>query len=216
MVKKSGILREYDSKQNAYSNWQTADGLYSGWFIYSPQELKERYRDSGQNEYLSKALEREMQMLIAERIGSGEIIALGVQISPELKSEAERIPKVLFQSTEAKIDWDRGQISGLGREFHDVRICLALDMTETSGEPNSRTDQTKRGRKSHSPIFEEAFAQLELEHKNFTDWSLEKQTNEIREKAAALHPGLFRGTRKPGRSTVYRFLQVRRTRRSVP
>jgi hypothetical protein len=120
-------LRKFGSNRDAHTNWQTADELYFGWFAYSPFELKERYRDSGQNEALSKSLELEMQMLIRERIGSGEIVALGVQILPELKSEAEQIPKILFQSAEVDIDWECGRISGLGRQFNDARICLSAE-----------------------------------------------------------------------------------------
>lgn len=174
MVKKREFLRKFDSNRDAHSNWQTADGLYSSWFIYSPEELKERYRDSGKNERLSKFLELDMQMLIRERIGTGEIIALGVQISPDLKTEAERIPEILFQSADVDIDWQLGRISGFGRQYNDVRICLS-DEPDRPLERKSRSlaanSDRRGGRPSQYPKIREVLQELFADHPVYQHFS---------------------------------------------
>jgi len=214
VIKRPRYLQKFDPKRDAHTNWLNADNLEFGRFAYSPVELQERYRNAP-SDALTKAVQLEMEFEVRDQIAAGEIIVFGVQVSPELKSEAELIPPILFQSRDVEIDWDRCQISGLRRQFNDVRICLSDGLEASSEVPTAGREKAKRGRKSHSPLFEEAFALLEKEQKNFADWSLEKQTIEIREKTAALHPGLFQGG-KPGRSTVYRFLQRRRNGGAVP
>jgi hypothetical protein len=156
-----------------------------------------------------------LQLLLRDRIAEGEVLAFGVQILPEPKDFGTEIPNILFQSPTVEIDWDQDQISGLGRQFSDVRICLRADSTTPSGKTIAATGPAKRGPKGYSAIFEQAFAELELEHKDFLDWSMEKQAFEIQERAVTLRPGRFRGS-KPGRSTVYRFLRDRREGPSVP
>jgi hypothetical protein len=215
MIKKLKCLAQFDSNRDTNAIWQTADPIDFGWLVYGPSDLRERYRDSGQNLQRSKYLQIEMQLHLRDRIAAGEVKAFGVQIAPELKNEAQDIPQILFQSPDTRIDWDRCEILGLGRQFSDVRICLCERVNEPARQQIARTGPGKRGPKGYSEILDEAYSQLELEHDHFSDWALEKQMLEIQEKAAALHPGRFRGS-KPGRSTVYRFLSKRRFKVPVP
>jgi hypothetical protein len=215
VIKKLRYLRKFDPNRDANSNWREADPLHFAWLVYGPAELQERYRNSGSSPAASKALELELQFEVRAQIAAGKILAFGVRILPDLRDKAEQIPEILFQSADAKIDWEGDQIAGLGRQFNDVRICLSADSGTVSSQTIADASPLKRGRKSHSDILEEAFTQLELEHDHFSDWVSEKQMHEIQTRTAALHPGRFRGG-KPGRSTVYRFLSERRGKRSVP
>jgi hypothetical protein len=214
VVKNRQIVRKFDSKWDAHSNWELADPLDYAALNYAPFELAERFRDSGRDLHASRSIEFELRMLLRDRISNGEVLAFGIQISPEPKDKAEQIPRVLFQSPHAKIDWEQERIRGLDREFQDVKVCLREKANEPLEKPIAATEPRERGPKGYSKILEEAFGQLELEHKDFSDWSLEKQVMEIQRRSADRHPGRFKKS-PPGRSTVYRFLSKRSARSSV-
>lgn len=214
MVKNRQIARKLDSNWDAHSNWELADPLEYAALNYGPFELAERFRDSGRDLHASKSIEFELRTLLRDRVANGEVLAFGIQISAEPNDKAEQIPRILFQSAHAKIDWERGRIWSLGREFQDVKVCLPEKANEALEKPIAAKEPRKRGPKGYSEILEEAFAQLELEHKGFSDWSLEKQVFEIQRRSADRHPGRFKKS-PPGRSTVYRFLSKRSARSSV-
>jgi len=167
-------LRKFDPNLDASANWKGADPLKDAWFHYSPFELKERYRDSGRNPHLSKSLEFDMKLSVRGAIEEGEIIAFGVQTLPELKTQAEKIPPILFQSNDARIDWESGRISSFGLEFHDVRVCLWAE-SNTSPEkavgPLSPSSKRGGGRPSQYPKAREILLELYAEHSAYRQFS---------------------------------------------
>jgi hypothetical protein len=177
-------LRKFDPNLDASANWKEADLLRDAWFQYGPLELKERYRDSGRNPHLSKSLELDMKLSVRGSIEDGEILAFGVQIFPELKTEAEEIPAIFFQSRDARLDWESGRIFSFGREFHDVRICLS-SQPETPPEKRTATVATKSrrggGRPSQYSKIREVLQELFADHPAYQQFSaarLQKTVNE--------------------------------------
>jgi hypothetical protein len=193
--------------------WRDADSLSSSWFVHAPETLKEQYRDSGAHpEQRSLFLRRMMEGEVASRVADGGLIAFGVQTSPAVEDHPRKMPTVLFDQGTAAIDWDEGTVVGLGRRFEAVRLVLVQKVTSVLGEGVSTPAAsvpapTKRGRRSFDALFEEAVEALMIEAEHFADWSQEKQGGAIIERAATLHPGLFPGAAKPGRSTVLRYLK---------
>lgn len=125
MTKLFETLWIFDSKRDNSANWREADPLHFARFAFAPFEKRESYRDSGAKSLnFAKFLQFEMQLELANRISNGECIAIGIQVSPIPKSEPEVIPPVYFVANEIDIDWENDSLSGLGRSFHEVRICL--------------------------------------------------------------------------------------------
>lgn len=173
MNKHLKYLRKFDSNLDISANWKEADLFKDAWFHYGPSELRNRYRDSGRNPHLSKSLELDMKLDVRARIEEGEILAFGVQMAPELKTDPEEISAVLFQSSDAKIDWEKGRISSFGREFHDVRVCLCADSNASPEKKVVLAPNSKRGggRPDQYSNAREILLELYAEHSAYRQFS---------------------------------------------
>lgn len=126
MTKSLKNLSVFDPNRDVLANWLIADPLHFAWLVYSPLEKQDRYRDSGSKPpAFGKSLQFEMQLELRDRVANGELIALGIQTLPIPKSITEQIAKPFFAVSSVDIDWDHDRISGLGLEFHDVRLSFA-------------------------------------------------------------------------------------------
>lgn len=199
---------------NAYSNqpldeiWKMAYPLHEAWHYFAQAPLKEQYAQAD-GRASSRAIQILMEADVRAFLLSGELSALGYRTSPDLSGGPVIISKSLFGASAVNIDWHESEMIGLGRRFEDVRVCRLIDVAnENPAESVPARQLNKRGPRGYADIFEEAYESLELEHPHFSDWVREKQVIEIQGKAAAMHPGRFRGG-SPGRSTVYRFLSDR-------
>ena len=151
MKKKRENISKLDPNQDTHANWKKADPINVAWLLYGPSEVREQFRESGSNPGLSNTLRVGMELDLRHRIGAGEVLAFGIQTEPQIGDFATRIPETLFQSPDAKIDWNYGVITGLGRKFEDVRICLGqkLDERPTSADqPSTVRPKGKGGRPS--------------------------------------------------------------------
>lgn len=133
MIKQPRFLRKFDSNRDAHSNWEMADGLDWAWLYYGPDELAAQFRDA-RHLNASEAAKFELRLSLRDRIAHGEVLAFGIPVWPDFKNKAEQIPIVLFQSAHVNIDWEQETISGLGHEFHDLKVALRDESSSITDE----------------------------------------------------------------------------------
>lgn len=198
-----------------FDDWQDGDPLSSAWFLRGPEALKDQYRDAGSDQRtvaIQALLQGELKLALAR----SDLRALGVKVQPDTMDVPSRVPPTFFESSAAVIDWEKGTVEFGPTHFLDVRVARdgapldegACELPAVSLDPTPR-----RGRKPLRPLFEEAYEFLLQEDDHFADRALEKQTVAVQLKVRELHPGRFPGGSVPGRSTVYRFLQSKRSSR---
>lgn len=120
------MMAKFDPDLPIYENWKDAAPLDFAWFNFSSIELREQYRDSGNNEAKSQTLRQLMQGDVRFAVGDRELIALGIQTTPSLGNDPVHIPAAMFASEMAKIDWEKSEIEALSRKFEEVRICKTI------------------------------------------------------------------------------------------
>lgn len=134
----------FDADSTVDQNWQKADPLNLAWFLCASDEERERYRNTNDNAAI--VIRRGMELDVCDRLSNGELIALAIQIPSNANGEAEQIPRNFFAAGSVKIDWDADAISGLGRNFAEVRVCLSASSTNDAVRPmESEHAATKRG-----------------------------------------------------------------------
>lgn len=134
MIKPLQYLTRYDPNLSIGENWRVADPLNYAWLAYSSPELADRYRDSGSRPETAGSLQFEMRLELRDRIANSEITALGIPITLSGNSEPQVIPAHFFAADSVKLDWEADTISGLGRKFAEVRICLSTPSPEQNLE----------------------------------------------------------------------------------
>jgi hypothetical protein len=164
VIKNFKNLWKFDPKRDVHSNWQSADELDWAWLNYGPGELAERYRDA-RNLNASESAKFEMRLSLCDRIAREEILALGIRVPLNPDNRAELIPQILFQSQDKVIDWEHGEITGLGCEFRNVRIC-SRDKLDLPAQETITPASKKRGggRRSQYPEAREVLQELYAEH----------------------------------------------------
>ena len=170
MTKSSENIWVFDSNRDILSNWREADPLNYAWFGFAAHEAKEKYRDSGDRlPNLAKSLEFDMQIELRSQIANGTFLALGIQVSPIPKSDPEQIPPLCFEIHDVDIDWQNGSLSGLGRSFQDVRVCMPADNSRAANTASPATRIVKRGggRPSQYPRAREILEILFHESRHF-------------------------------------------------
>ena len=159
-------MKDFDRNLSLAENWQTADPLNFAWFEYAPSEMKERYRDAGRNPHLTATLKRLMEGEVQQKIGDGELVALGIRLEPDWEDSAGKVPPVLFQANSTSIDWDQGIVGGLDRRFAEVRVCrinIVAKEFPTPVVPLNLEPQSKaRGRGGRRNLYPEARRVLEI------------------------------------------------------
>lgn len=117
--------------------------------------MQDRYRDSGAKPpSFAKSLQFEMRLELRDRISNGDFIVFGIQTSPLPNSVANQIPKPFFAASSVEIDWDHDRVSGLGLQFHEVRLSFADGPTSIKLESiklNSPPANRGGGRPSRYP-----------------------------------------------------------------
>lgn len=198
-----------------FDDWQDGDPLGSAWYLRGPEALKDQYRDAGSDQRTA-AIQFLLQGELKLALARSDLRALGVKVRPDTMEVPSRVPATFFESSAAEIDWEAGTVAFGPTQFLDVRVARdGASLHEGISELNATSPDTKpvRGRKSLSPLFEEAYALLLAEEEHFADRALEKQAWAMQLKVRDLHPGRFPGETVPGRSTVYRFIQSKRSSR---
>lgn len=117
------MMAVFNPDLTIYENWKDAASLDFAWFSFGTSELKEQYRNSGNNDANAASLRKLMQGDVSLAVANLDLIALGIQTTPSLDSEPIRIPPVMFASGMLHIDWEKSKIEALGRVFEEVRIC---------------------------------------------------------------------------------------------
>ena len=160
MTKSSENIWVFDSNRDILDNWREASPLSYAWFGFAAHEAKEKYRDSGNRPpNFSAFLELDMQLELRSQIAKGDFIAMGIQVSPIPKGEPEQIPPICFEAYDVEIDWQKDGLSGLGRSFHDVRLCLPQNKSRAvhPGPLVISIANTATGRPSQYPKAKEVF-----------------------------------------------------------
>lgn len=198
------MVNSYPS-QTIEEIWKSGDSLCSAWFAYAPARMRNQFSNAS-GEGSSIALRMLMEADVRTQLACGILSAFGFRTMPGISDGPEPIPAITFEPDAVSIDWNKSELIGLGRRFESIRVTrLIAPANENSSAKSVRPQQKKRGAKGYADILSEAIASLKLDEEHFADWTLEKQVMAIQDKAAALHPGRFKGG-KPGRSTVYRHL----------
>lgn len=165
---------------------------------FAGHDHREAYRDSGSSIERSAWLRAERLSSLKTALANGELIALGILID-DPAIDICLIPENLFLAGDISLDGHRSSISGMGRNYVDVQICIAPSQAEL------RTVEPKTtGRPSHLPLILDAWTALKSEIPNFLDWDKSSQNRQIREKVSELFPGKFPGKTRIGSSTIRR------------
>lgn len=133
-------MKEFDPEISLGENWRTADPLDFAWFAYAPGEMKEQLQNAGRNPGRDATLRRLMEAEVSGQIGHGDLIALGILIAPDLEDAPRQIPAALFQAHSTSIDWAQATVTGLGRTFAEVRVCVPQTRQPESSAALIRAD----------------------------------------------------------------------------
>lgn len=116
--------------------WRAALTLGEAWWEFGDEEHKEQYRNAGRNDGLLSFLDRYLHDDLIYLLSHGDLVALGVQVSPQAGPGPETIPSFMFHHSE--VDWDRSGVKGYGRSYDGVKVVRPEDVHRT------RRSTTKR------------------------------------------------------------------------
>ncbi len=191
-------MHKFDPNLTIEENHKQADEIGFAAWEFAGHDHRETYRNSGRSVAKAGWLNFERIRKVSEALGSGELVALGV--SPDDPNLAiTELPRTLFLDEATKISEANSAISGLERNYCNVRICRAKTSNSTSPEK-----PVPNGRPSHLTLIVKAWAALKEEKPNFLNWDKGSQNREIQGKVAALNPGKFPGSSRIGATTIRR------------
>lgn len=191
-------MHVFDPELSLKSNSQKADDIeFAAWEL-AGHEHREEFRDSGPSAQRTAWLHAERIRMLSDALASGELLALGISIDdPNLA--ISRIPENLFLSGQLRIDAHSSTVSGLGRQFRDVRICRA-----SAGQKLQVAVSAAGGRPKHLRETLAAWAELKSQMPGFLQMGKGAQNLEIREMVSKLFPMKFPGNARIGESTIRR------------
>lgn len=198
--------RNFDPQLTLQENWDAAELLNDGWWLYCTHEERERYRNCDSNIGAMAHEEAMIKHTIIDQLYAGIFIALGI---PTGQSEVQIIPKNAFRPRAAKVDWVENRVFGLGLTYENVAVCYGATAHSATNAADVREEAASivRGRKRLDRMFDEALSQCREEIDNFDNMSREKKAEALREKVKQQNPGMYPNKARPGRSTAYRYLQ---------
>jgi len=189
----------FEPKVSIEENWRNADGInldFAAW-LFTSEEHREDFRDSGKNAHRSQWLRFERMRNLIEALADGELIGMGIPADDE-NSAVVRIPRTIFAASDVRfIAPDDSTISGLNRKFLDVRICRAVAAQEAKQELEASI-----GRPSILDMMKVAWDALKMEDPDFATWPKTAQNLALRDEIARLNPGKYPGNSTPGDSTI--------------
>lgn len=158
---------EFNPEISIHDNWLLADPLDYAWFGYAPDEMRSQYGDAGDSVQRTATLQAMMAGEVRLKLGYGELVALGIQVEPDLGISPCLIPVAMFQTDSVDIDWKKSEISGLRRVFSAVRICradanLQIKTPLSTEEPINFVSPTtvRRGPKSAGDVIRQIYFSL--------------------------------------------------------
>lgn len=207
-------LRQWNQREDVAGNWNRGVSLTEVWFHCLSDTARRRYRTE-RDDNRRASIRSEMQFEIADALFDGRLIAIASVDTAAASPVLARLDAYLFRPRVCKIDWQEGYVEALGKRFSDVHI-VTKSPQQADPAPGSPSVQPqpeivrRRGRKSLSPLLEQAARQVARLDPLFRDRIQEKQIGDIQAGAKVLAPGQFTGSATPGRSTVARFVQAQR------
>lgn len=194
----------FDPDSSLKDNCLKAGDIEFAAWDFASHDHREKFRDSGHSPAQTAWLRSERIRQLQDALADGQLLALGIA-SDDPALEIVRIPANLFLSSSVHLNGENSSISGMNREFLDVRICRAIPGFRAGPELPKPP-----GRPNHLGLISRAWIALKSEIPDFHEWDKTSQNREIGEKVAALFPGQFPGKSRPGESTI------RRHRRANP
>ncbi|HEY1604498.1 MAG TPA: hypothetical protein VGF77_02760 [Allosphingosinicella sp.] len=160
--------------------WDKGSQLHSAWFEFASPELKNQYRES-ESQRRTLALKMLMEAEVRMHLGDGEFASFGFCTLPSLSNGPVRIPAFIFKSEAVAVDWDKAEVTGLGRRFEDVRVVRLVeganendDFAEITSDPagaKALKPQSRGGRKGYYLQSCEVLKELYAEHPAYRAWS---------------------------------------------
>lgn len=185
--------------------WRNGHSLDLAWFHFGDADLKEQYRDAGQDpartEFLTSMMKRDLRFALQR----GELLAFGVQMPAAVDSRPALLPFVIFDHAE-EIEWEASIVRNHGLEFRSVRISEPLDLPVDQPEP-IRKPAKKMGRPSAQPFLREIVLELAT-NRNFGRLPTKERIALVAEKARERDSERFRSEGQPARQTVIKALQA--------
>lgn len=160
--------------------WERADPLDFAWFGYASERMQNQYRNSKEIGP-SIALRRLMEAEVRDQLAFRNLCAVGFRTMPNLSESQEHIPTMMFQSDAVKIDWEKSEISGLGRRFESVKVARLIDHANenTTSAPETPPPiesgilpkpKSRGGRKSYYVQARAVLEELYAEHPAYRLW----------------------------------------------
>lgn len=120
--------------------WPDAVPLRDAWWILGEEDQRHQYRQAGRNPALTGMIETLMRRDLLYRINEGDLLCLGIQISPILGDKPEILSKYLFGHPE--VDWANSAVVTLGRAYGDVKVAQPQSVTSLSEAGTPSTTET--------------------------------------------------------------------------
>jgi len=196
----------FDPELSIQDNWKKALPLNDAWYLCAPLDLKSQYQNAGSNDALSGSLVVMMQKELHYNLTNGYLQAIGIQIAPDHSTTPMIISETLFASDTAVIDFEQSKLDSLNFEYMDVRVCKINNDDMQIGNIGAKAP-TKMGRKSITPLLNEAIDILQNDDPDFEDKTQEKKIIAIQGKVSELHPGQYPNDATPGKTTVRLYLK---------
>lgn len=197
-------MHPFDAELSLKDNYLKGEEIDFAAWIFADHAHREKYRDSGNSEALTASLAIQRVRALKNALAEGELLALGIaKDDPSL--EIRLIPENLFLSTEMQIDCQSSKIVGLGREFHEVRVCGVA-----AGINALLANSKSVGRPNQLAMIVSAWTALKTDNPEFLNLDMSVQNRDIQEIAAKQNPAKSPGNSRIGESTI------RRHRRNHP
>lgn len=195
--------------------WREALALHEASWLLGDEGQKDQYRGSGNNDALAGVLRKYLRDDLIDRLSRGELLALGVQVTPQAGHGPATIPSFMFHHSE--VDWDRSAVTGYGRRYEGVSVArpedaLRIRRSKTKRQvrpPASRptTDAPKRlGRPPVTDKIREAVRVLR-ENGQLDRMLRKEQVDRVRAEAQQRDPMLFPPPR-PSRTKILQALKA--------
>jgi hypothetical protein len=178
---------------------------YAWWDLGSPEQ-KEQYRNAGQNQSLTAFTKSTMKRDLLDRLATGELPAIGVQVAPTLGDGPEIISSFVFH--QPQVDWAKRTVSAYGRTYESVKIVRG-EHARKLGTAHRRTPKAPAGGMGRPLVIDELRTVVRelAQAGELNRISRKEQENRVRARSQLHYPNLFPAPR-PSRTKILEALKA--------
>jgi hypothetical protein len=192
---------QFEPSPSMPESWETGDLLEDALLIFAPPILLKSFCDSGIESEQREILHTLLEFEFAQKLMSGELLAVALQSRPPSDGQPIAIPQNFFKDASAQFNWEENSIDWNEQRFVQVKIIKY---------PLGAIKETKN--KKPGPISSDSDISEAIDYIRGTnplfDSSIQKtRISYIRQRMSQQNPGRYNESDRPSDATIRRFLK---------